>query len=334
MFTNSLVADEPAASPLDHDSADRLPTAPSAKVPRLEISPSHGFARRAIAGVGVTAEFVVASARIRSEILFQGPVHLLIVYEQGSRLDGETSLEGAPSSKLRDVARRLTFVPAGHAFCEWSEPRTLSKFMCIYLDPAMLPLDAKRREAGRGLAPRLFFEDAVLWDTVRKLAKLVDAPAAEDRAYLEALGAVLMHEIARLDQRAAHAQPLARGGLAAWQQRIVGAYIDAHLAERVSLATLAGLVRLSPFHFCRAFKQSFGVPPHRYHSNQRIARAKLRLADPEFSVTEIGLDLGFSETSSFTTAFRRATGLTPTAYHRSLTAIAPRAAAAGQPLRQ
>jgi len=35
-------------------------------------------------------------------------------------------------------------------------------------------------------------------------------------------------------------------------------------------------------------------------------------------VTQIGLAVGFSETSSFTAAFRKVTGLTPTAYHRSL----------------
>jgi AraC family transcriptional regulator len=43
------------------------------------------------------------------------------------------------------------------------------------------------------------------------------------------------------------------------------------------------------------------------------------LAKPTPSVTDIGLTVGFSETSSFSAAFRKATGLTPTAYHRSLT---------------
>jgi AraC family transcriptional regulator len=42
------------------------------------------------------------------------------------------------------------------------------------------------------------------------------------------------------------------------------------------------------------------------------------LAEHEYSVTNIGLELGFSETSSFTSAFRKVTGLTPTAFHRSL----------------
>ncbi len=62
---------------------------------------------------------------------------------------------------------------------------------------------------------------------------------------------------------------------------------------------------LSPFHFCRAFKKSFGVPPHRYHTGRRIERAKAMLAKQALSVTEIGLAVGFSETSSLSAASRK-----------------------------
>ena len=168
------------------------------------------------------------------------------------------------------------------------------------------------------LAPRLHFENAALWDTTLKLTKLIESAGADNRLYLEALGTVLAHELARLDPGVAPAQPQLRGGLAAWQQRIVTDYIEEHLDQQISLATFAQLVRLSPFHFCRAFKQSFGIPPHRYHTSRRIEHAKTLLAKPAPSVTDIGLALGFSQTSSFTAAFRRATGFTPTGYYRSL----------------
>ena len=46
--------------------------------------------------------------------------------------------------------------------------------------------------------------------------------------------------------------------------------------------------------------------------------AKTLLAKPASSVTDVGLAVGFSETSSFTAAFRKATGFTPTAFRRSL----------------
>jgi AraC family transcriptional regulator len=44
----------------------------------------------------------------------------------------------------------------------------------------------------------------------------------------------------------------------------------------------------------------------------------LLLAKPAFSVTDIGLTMGFSETSSFSAAFRKVTGFTPTGYQRNL----------------
>ena len=102
-----------------------------------------------------------------------------------------------------------------------------------------------------------------------------------------------------------------------WQQRIVTGYIEEHLTEAIPLAKLANLVRLSPYYFCRAFRQSLGVPPHRYHINRRIERAKHMLLEREQSVTHIGLALGFGETSSFSAAFRKATGITPTGYQRN-----------------
>ena len=91
------------------------------------------------------------------------------------------------------------------------------------------------------------------------------------------------------------------------------------LTEQIPLATLAGLVRLSTYYFCRAFKQSFGIPPHRYHTQRRIEQAKIMLAEQQQrSITEIAVILGFSETSSFTTAFRKVVGQTPSRYQRSL----------------
>ena len=112
---------------------------------------------------------------------------------------------------------------------------------------------------------------------------------------------------------------LAKGGLAAWQQRAATAYIEEHLAEPILLATLARLARLSPYYFCRAFRRSLGLPPHRYHSNRRIEHAKRLLAQSAPSVTDVGRIVGYSETSSFTAAFHKATGATPTAYRRALT---------------
>jgi AraC family transcriptional regulator len=284
----------------------------------VQISPPDRVKRHAVAWDGMAAEIVQSASHDRIECRFRAPTYLLVVYEQGTRRDGETFVQGLPRSTLRDFARKLTFVPAGHDYREWQLPRAFTRLMYVYVDPAVLQVHSELDVADVSFASRLFFEDATLWDTALKLMRSVESPTSEDHLYREALGVVLVHELVRLNRGAPRIEPQVRGGLAAWQQRIVTAYIEDHLAESIPLATFAQLVRLSPHYFCRAFKQSFGIPPHRYHTTRRIERAKVLLAKRAISVTDIGLRVGFSETSSFTTAFRKATGLTPSGYHRSI----------------
>ena len=128
-----------------------------------------------------------------------------------------------------------------------------------------------------------------------------------------------MHELLRVNAKAASASAsaVARGGLAGWQRKRVTEYILEHLTEDVSLGQLAALAELSPYHFSRAFKQSFGQPPLRYHAHRRMEFAKSLLAKPALSVTQIGQEVGFSETSAFTAAFRRFAGTTPTGFRRA-----------------
>jgi AraC family transcriptional regulator len=284
--------------------------------PRVEISPAEIVRRSLLAWDGIAGEVIQATQRERIAFRYQGPLHLLAVYDQGARSDGDTFVQGLPRSSLRDLKRKLTFVPAGYEYRESHEPRTFARVIYYYFNPSMFPVDP---QVGRAQpSPRLHFEDATLLDTAIKLAAVIESAGAHNRIYVEALGTVLAYELARHDS-ASRVQEPARGGLAAWQQKAVAAYIEEHLAEPISLGVLAQLARLSPFYFCRAFKQSFGIPPHRYHTNRRMERAKALLAGPEASVTEVGIKVGFSETRSFTAAFRKATGLTPTRFWRSLT---------------
>jgi AraC family transcriptional regulator len=288
----------------------------------VEVSAPDVVTQRTMITEGMAVEIGHFRGRAHLEFRFSGPVHLLVVHEQGSRRQGDTFVDGLSRSTLRDLSRKLTFVPAGHEYREWQEPRTAARVMFVYVDPAkvqtLIDVGVDATQEHPPFAARLLFEDATLLDTALKLKRSLENPAAESGLYLEALGVVLVHELIRLNRGAPRSRPTVRGGLAAWQQRIVAAHIDAHLGEPVSLAALAKLACLSPYHFCRAFKQSFGIPPHRYHTKRRIEHAKALLVGRAHSVTDIGLTVGYSETSSFTAAFRKATGVTPSAYQRAL----------------
>jgi len=248
---------------------------------------------------------------------FKGPHHLLIATERAERYEGETRVEGLPTSNRREWGRKLTFVPAGHRFYGWQKPRALLRSTFLYIDPRSPLLCDSLRLGEVELKPRLFFFDPDVWTTALKLKARLQYSCRSQRAYVEAQGIALVCELIRMSE-AALVEPGAQGGLPGWQQRRLGEYIEEHLAEEVSLSAMAELVHLSPYHFSRAFKQSFGMPPHRYLTNRRMDRAKTLLAEHKQSVTDIGLSVGFSETSSFTNAFRKFTGETPTSYRRSL----------------
>jgi len=209
-------------------------------------------------------------------------------------------------------------VPAGRRFHGWQKPRTLARVTYFYIDPHAPLLDPELNFAGVEFKPSIFFYDRDLWETAAKLSAQVEGAAAARRSYTEALSVVLLHELLRVNEGEAPLAPAAHGGLAAWQQKRVADFIEEHLADDVPLASLAGLARLSPFHFSRAFRHSFGLPPHRYHIERRIERAKSLLADVSRSMTQIGHELGFSESSAFAATFRRVTGRTPSDFRRSL----------------
>ena len=283
--------------------------------PQVTFSPASAVKRHAFETARMAATLVQGADKVQFESHIRSPYHTLIAYERGSRKDGKTVIEGLPSSSIHDLAHKLVFVPAGTDYRDQHTPRTNLSAVYFHFSPDVLPRDAEQDVAL--LAPRLFFEHASLWNSVLKLKEMLEDPAFEDEPYFEALGVLLAYEIVHAHSALSASQPPARGGLAPWQQRVVTGYIEEHLTEAIPLATLAGLVRLSSYYFCRAFKQSLGVPPHRYHINRRIERAKHMLLEREQSVTHIGLALGFGETSSFSAAFRKATGTTPTGYQRN-----------------
>src|SRR5712671_5427970 len=137
----------------------------------VEVYPADVVKRHAVTWDGMAAEIVQATRRERLEFRFRGARHLLVLCEQGVRSEGDTFVEGLPRSTLRDVTRKLTFVPAGRTYQEWHDPRVLTRVVYFYFDPTRLPLPAEATVASAPLVPRLLFEDATLSDTALKLRR-------------------------------------------------------------------------------------------------------------------------------------------------------------------
>jgi AraC family transcriptional regulator len=285
---------------LDRSSTD-------AAAPGAELLPPDIWKRQSAKWLGLQVDILeVNRLGCEAEAQFHGSSHLLIASEVLSAHKCETSIEGLPKSTLRDFSGKLTFIPAGHRFERWAKVRTPLRAVYLYLDPDSPILPPHMRFREKELKPIMSFTDRNLWATVLKLKRCVERP--QEVLHAEALELMLAYELLWLDKRVS--ARVAKGGLDARQKEWVAGYIEEHVAEHISLLTLAQIAGLSTGHFTRAFKSSFGVTPYRYLRNKRIERAKLLLPNRYLSTTQVALMAGFSETS-FSAAFQRATKQRP-----------------------
>ncbi|WP_157571070.1 helix-turn-helix domain-containing protein [Nocardioides insulae] len=97
--------------------------------------------------------------------------------------------------------------------------------------------------------------------------------------------------------------------------------MDREFARPLDVPTLAGAAHVSPAHFARIFKQTFGETPHRYLQRRRIERAMAMLRDTDTSVTEIAWAVGFGSLGTFSRTFRAVVGTSPRAYRQRAVAV-------------
>ena len=93
-------------------------------------------------------------------------------------------------------------------------------------------------------------------------------------------------------------------------------HVDAHLAEPLDVARLAGVVHLSASRLTRLFREHLGTSPQRYLERRRLTRAKELLDLTSRPVAAIAREVGWSDPLYFSQRFARFTGQSPTAYRR------------------
>jgi AraC family transcriptional regulator len=109
---------------------------------------------------------------------------------------------------------------------------------------------------------------------------------------------------------------VARGGLAPWQIRRIIAHIDSHLAERIKVSDFLELTGLSRSHFSRACRTSLGDSAHHFVTRRRIETAKKLMLETSEPLCEIALQCGLSDQAHLSRLFRRAVGMSPSAWRR------------------
>ncbi|HLZ57252.1 MAG TPA: AraC family transcriptional regulator, partial [Ktedonosporobacter sp.] len=104
--------------------------------------------------------------------------------------------------------------------------------------------------------------------------------------------------------------------LTARQVKRVTEYILAHLAQPISLETLARQVGYSTSHFAQLFRETTGVTPHQFVLGKRLEQARQLLKVTDLPLSQVALEVGFQNQSHFTQAFRSRLGVTPRQYRQ------------------
>jgi AraC family transcriptional regulator len=156
----------------------------------------------------------------------------------------------------------------------------------------------------------------------RKMIELLqsaDAAVASDQARARQLIDRVVNILrTTLDEREnAPAAPKRTGRLAPWQEQRLTAHIESNLSISMTTADLAAVVNLSPSYFSRAFKRSFGKPPHSYLTTMRAMRAQELMLATDEPLSQIAAACGLVDQSHLCRLFRRTVGRNPGDWRRT-----------------
>jgi AraC family transcriptional regulator len=241
---------------------------------------------------------------------FKQPELALFLYRGGRR-----KLSGTMNGRAFDqqFAGNLALYPPGVEIDgEFTVTKTRSDYTVVFFDPAFI----SERLPGHAVVPKLGFESPLI---ALGLEELCSEPHTCDDTFAmmaEGWAIQTVASLRRMGER--HVGPTVRGGLAGANLKKVTGHIEENLGRPIILAELAQLSGLSTRHFIRAFSESTGDTPHQFVLNRRIERAKRLLSISKSSITEVGLEVGFSHSQHFTARFKRQTGVSPSRF-RALT---------------
>jgi AraC-like DNA-binding protein len=174
------------------------------------------------------------------------------------------------------------------------------------------------RDTGRpeiaGLESKRGLTDPVLSGLAQAVAPFLDIPEHASPLFLEQMMLAMLTHVTQ--HYGGLFFPSKRGGLlSALQEKRVTEYLANHTDKDLSIATLADQCGLSRSYFNMAFKNTFGITPHRWLVQHRLAKARQMLLG-DLTIAEIAVACDFSDQSHLTRVFTSTIGVTPAAWRQ------------------
>lgn len=161
----------------------------------------------------------------------------------------------------------------------------------------------------------LYQEDQQLKNLIFEYAKLADEPFACSPLFAEQAAHKIIHHLILHHNGFALKEYKVRGGLSPKHMKLIRNYISQNLDQKLTIEGLSKITDLSPFHFARMFKLSFGEPPANFIIRSRIEMVK-SLLSTNIPLAIISMKAGFSQQSHMTNSFRKLVGVTPAVFRK------------------
>jgi AraC-like DNA-binding protein len=179
------------------------------------------------------------------------------------------------------------------------------------------PIAGRRASQSSTIRLRISSSEAVLSismesneaDFVRRSPTMIDLTESELGS--EHLAVIMRWLRERVEIHSDASRPLAPTGLTKWRLKRVLTYIDEHICESITLATLAQIAGLSRMYFAAQFRAATGCRPHECILRKSIERAQQLLLETSEPLVTIALAVGFQSQAHFSTVFKRFAGLSP-----------------------
>lgn len=209
----------------------------------------------------------------------------------------------------------LVLIPRGQATI-WGGEGT-AEALLLSLPPALTQKAALQEvdyaPAHLEFVPRVGHADPLVHAIGQAILSELQRGGLLGALYLESLFRTLAIHLLRNHAVFAQRPVPVNGNLSPAALRRIRDYVHEHLAQEITLESLAALVHLSPYHFARKFKAATGLPPYQYVLHCRVEQAKTLLTAGHHSISEVAQAVGFASQSHLTRHIKNAFGITPRA---------------------
>jgi AraC family transcriptional regulator len=223
---------------------------------------------------------------------------------------------GQPRHRLQ-VPGDIHIVPLGHS-ATWEDDQP-TQYLGISLMPSLMSLAAEELRVNLdclSLPLQMQLRDEKMEHIALAIKAELEEQNRHDRVCGEGLGLALAAQLIRKYGQV-RSNRLPRG-LSPRQEENVKDFICQNLTKDFSLGELAAVASMSPSHFRVLFRQSVGLPVHKYVIKCRVDYAVELLSKTSMKLSDVALNAGFADQSHMSRCMRRVIGLTPAEVKRSV----------------